>query len=164
MRALLALALIGCDPPAPPLLAPASGSAPDASALVGGARDAAFDLALDFAARDSFADGGAIAWTVERSGALDDNLLAVWGSGPADVWVATFATVTVGARALNAVTGSATDDVWIAGDDGALHSLDGATSFVHVATPAPGPLNGAWSFGPRDDYLVGAQGTILRGR
>lgn len=65
---------------------------------------------------------------------------AVWGSGPADVWVVGFSVTTLA---------------------GSLRHWNGATwsATTAVATPA---MFGAWGSGPTDVWALGDNGTILR--
>jgi hypothetical protein len=120
-------------------------------------------------------------WTVmtPATGGGLDQLVAVWGSGPGDVFAVVFGTpgaiqhydgqswsrTTVPDR-LRAVWGSGPSDVFAVGDDGptthngVIDHYDGF-SWSPMSSPSTGvPLLGVWGSGPSDVFAVGI-GTIL---
>jgi hypothetical protein len=109
-----------------------------------------------------------------------DGLLAVWGSGAADVWAvgapasvyrsgddgASWDDVTppedVGG--VVGVWGSAADDVYVVTVRGLLlHTADGGRSWTSVTLPSRDGFAAIWGATAKDIYLVGGAGQILHG-
>ncbi len=126
----------------------------------------------------SEADAGTPRWIAQNSNTRDD-LEAVWGSGPDDVWaVGRRGTIRHTARGssvwtvitspttndLHAVWGSGPNDVWAAGDIGTILHYDGTSwSLATLALPngdTPTNLFGIWGSSQEDVWIVG-EGLIL---
>jgi hypothetical protein len=106
----------------------------------------------------------------------------IWGSGPKDVWAVTGKYDTVSSRTVGvalhydgsawstmnitgsalliAVSGTAANNVWAVGRDGASAHWDGNT-WTSVATAAALSLSGVWA-SPAETWAVGENGAILR--
>lgn len=130
-------------------------------------------------------DNGTIArWGAGEPVAMMSNstlpLTAVWGSSDHDVWITTdtagmgtilrwdgsaFQTLSTGSegRALYAVWGAGPDDVWAGGQFGSLFHWNGAT-WVPEPLKNAIRLNGIAGFGPKDFWMVGVNGAIIRYR
>jgi len=125
----------------------------------------------------SLGDDGLPVWTAFDTQA-SDVLLAVWGSGPADVWTVgergTIRHFTTGAErwsivpspttvTLRGLWGSGPSDVWAVGDEGTVLHYDGTTWSAATAAFPPGAkpqLFGVWGSGPSDVWAVGG-GIVL---
>jgi len=123
-------------------------------------------------------DAAPARWLGSNSNTRDD-LEAVWGSGPDDVWAVgrrgTIRHTTRGAATwtvtaspttsdLHAVWGSGPKDVWAVGDSGTIVHFDG-TSWAPATLAMPNGdlatnLYGVWGSGPDDVWIVG-EGLIL---
>jgi photosystem II stability/assembly factor-like uncharacterized protein len=119
-------------------------------------------------------DGGRV-WVRQETG-VDDDLRAVWGARPGQVWA-----VGDGGRILHevndgvwraeesgtdadlyAVWGTGADDLWAAGDDGVvLHSADGGTRWQRVDSGTDEDLR-AISGAAGGVYVAGENGVLKR--
>jgi hypothetical protein len=107
-------------------------------------------------------------WTALRTG-LTTNLVAVWGSGPGDVWMAddqgtilrtrdggaTFSRCTVpGAPDLTTIWGSGVDDVWMLGRERLLHATAGGTRWSQLEPGDHQAFSSGWGTSANDVWLV----------
>lgn len=63
-------------------------------------------------------------------------------------------------QTLDAIWGSASDDIWVAGRAGTLLHFDG-TAWVRVESPVTAALAGIWGDAPNRYFAAGAGGTLL---
>jgi hypothetical protein len=130
----------------------------------------------------SLLDWDGSAWSLLNfSTSSSQGLTGVWGTGPNDIWVVGYASGGTRpavawhgsspttwsainpqlAAPLQAVAGSATDDVWAVGDGGAILHWNGS-AFSATTSGTTVRLRGVWASARDSAWAVGEQGTILR--
>ncbi len=138
----------------------------------GGWRTSALLLVGLLAARPGWAAGTMDWQTVDLPVAAGTHLAAIWGSGPANIFVVgdhgtivhfdgvTWTKMTSGTtQMLYAVWGAAANDVFVVGDAGTIRHYDGA-HWSPMANDVLEPFYGVWGSGPADVYAVGSTGTV----
>lgn len=134
--------------------------------------------------RRSSVDGG-VGWQTVSTG-TDLTIRGMWGTAN-DVWLVGDNSVNVGWMAgtilrarsgdggtgpfvavdsqttsrLEAIWGSAADDVWAVGARGTIRHYTGGLRFAIVASPVTTDLHAVWGSGPKDVWAVGEQGTVI---
>jgi hypothetical protein len=104
-------------------------------------------------------------------------LWGIWGSGPADVWVAGYRASTLAGVLLHwnghgwsldagvarppmtAVWGSTATDVWAMGDQGTILHSDGS-AWLATRSDTSATCNGIWGSGPGDVWAIEAPGSL----
>jgi hypothetical protein len=98
-------------------------------------------------------------------------VLSIWGSGPSDVWAVGAGTqhwdgakwtrvdAGSGSNELRALSGSASNNVWAAGDGGTVVRWNGL-GWSAVTRPTSDDLYGIWVAGPNEVYVAVWSGQI----
>lgn len=107
----------------------------------------------------------------EQPGAV--NIVAIWGTGPQNVWLAGYSGVIVRwdgekyvkeesgvTNAITSLWGNATNDVWAVGTAGTILHRDG-NAWSQVASGTIKDLHSVWGTGPDDMWACGADGVIV---
>jgi hypothetical protein len=116
--------------------------------------------------------GSAMCW--ENPFPQGNDLYAVWGNGPSDMWAAgQYGTVirydgtnwtgmVTGSQAgLRGIWGTGSSNMWTVGNGGTILHWDG-TSWKTVSSPTTQMLRSVWGTSPGNAWTVGTGGTILR--
>ncbi len=118
-------------------------------------------------------------WATQSYSAVQANLLAVWASGPNDIYVAgegpaqngvsysiahfdgtSWHGIDIGATTAFAIWGSGPSDVFAVCGQGKIFHFNG-TTWNEQASGTSNPLYGVWGSSPSNVYAVGGNGTLL---